>query len=104
MQHSIRTASAPPLDNLSVTFIIERDNARLPELGHNRHMLKMSQIQIAEMETKLYCNLNNRSQNYTDREVITRPDSATILEKAHLHALMTSICKDGVEIVGGAAA
>lgn len=147
MQHSRETSSSPPLDNPSVSFIIEWDNARLSELGRARQMLKMLQIQIAEMENisskpahlvilynneeidsviiyrviaesmtlpddnlqidviaaegMHYYELKNKGLTYTDREVIIYLDSDTIPEPGWLHALMTSICKSGVEIVGG---
>ncbi len=101
MQHSAETASAPALDNPSVAFVLEGDTAQPSKIGHRRQMLWMSQLQMAEFDTKFYCKPNNRDRNYTDREFIARLDGAIISKKGRPYAIMTSTCKGEIEITGG---
>lgn len=100
MQHSEKTALAPPLDSLSIAFTIESYNAQSTKIAKSSQILKISQQTISTMGTKSYCDLKNRSPSYADREVIAHSDGTTILEKARPHMLMTSKCKGQIKIVG----
>ncbi len=103
MQHSVETVSLTLCDNNSVEFIIELDNVWSSTLGCHRQLLDVLQLQITAMETISYRRPTNVNFNYADLEVIADLDDATILEKVGPHTLMTSICKNGIGIIGGRA-